>query len=67
MPKTLEHTPTAIDIESQESEAKQALVDSILENRQLIVASNRGPVTFSQNSDGKFTARQGHGGLVTAQ
>jgi len=66
VPKALETTPTAIDIEAQETEAKQSLVDSILENRQLIVASNRGPVTFTQHSDGHFSARQGSGGLVTA-
>lgn len=42
------------------------LVSSVLEERQLIVASNRGPVTFSQREDGTFTARQGSGGLVTA-
>jgi len=66
VPKTLEHPPTAIDVDLQESEAKQTLVDSLLENRQLIVASNRGPVTFTQNPDGDFSARQGQGGLVTA-
>ncbi len=66
MPKALEHTPTAIDIDHQETEAKQVLVDSILKDRQLIVASNRGPVSFTQHPDGHFSARQGSGGLVTA-
>ena len=44
----------------------QNLVNQVMEERQLIVASNRGPVTFSQRSDGSFSARQGSGGLVTA-
>jgi trehalose 6-phosphate synthase len=55
-----------IDPEAQQSQAKQALVDDILRDRQLIVASNRGPVSFTESSDGQFTARQGQGGLVTA-
>ena len=32
----------------------------------LIVASNRGPVTFERESDGSLTPRRGAGGLVTA-
>jgi len=43
-----------------------ALVETALNERPLIVASNRGPVTFSRQDDGSFTARQGSGGLVTA-
>ncbi len=34
--------------------------------RPLIIASNRGPITFHQQSDGTFTSRKGSGGLVTA-
>ncbi|MGH2614021.1 MAG: trehalose-6-phosphate synthase, partial [Thermomicrobiales bacterium] len=34
--------------------------------RPLIIASNRGPVTFSQRSSGAFDARKGSGGVVTA-
>jgi len=45
---------------------KQALVDEILAARPLLVASNRGPVTFSRREDGTFSSRQGSGGLVTA-
>ena len=66
MSTSLEHPPTAIDVDLQESGARQAKVDSLLENRQLIVASNRGPVSFTQQADGSFSARQGSGGLVTA-
>ncbi len=57
---------TALDSEKQAIDDKQALVDSVLADRQLIVASNRGPVTFAQQPDGSFSARQGSGGLVTA-
>lgn len=32
----------------------------------LIVASNRGPVTFTEIGNGQFSSRQGSGGLVTA-
>ena len=62
----LEPGPTVIDPEAQQSQAKQALVDEILRDRQLIVASNRGPVSFTRHPDGRFSARQGQGGLVTA-
>ncbi len=34
--------------------------------RPLIIASNRGPVTFSRQSNGSFDARKGSGGVVTA-
>ena len=38
----------------------------VLAEHSLIVASNRGPVTFSRNGDGTFSARKGSGGVVTA-
>ncbi len=41
-------------------------IDSILGGRALIVASNRGPVTFTHEGDGKFSSRKGSGGVVTA-
>lgn len=34
--------------------------------RPLIIASNRGPVTFSRRAGGSFEARKGSGGVVTA-
>ncbi len=37
-----------------------------LGGRMLIIASNRGPVTFSRESDGTFSSRKGSGGVVTA-
>ena len=56
-------TPLIPDTESEES---HRLIERILRERQLIVASNRGPVTFERNDNGSFTDRQGSGGLVTA-
>ncbi len=41
-------------------------IDAFLAERTLIVASNRGPVTFSAEDDGTFSARKGSGGVVTA-
>lgn len=37
-----------------------------IENRPLIVASNRGPVTFTREADGHFSSKKGSGGVVTA-
>jgi trehalose 6-phosphate synthase len=41
-------------------------IEELLGNRILVVASNRGPVTFSYSDDGSFTSRKGSGGVVTA-
>ncbi len=41
-------------------------LDDALPGRPLIVASNRGPVTFNLEPDGSFTSRKGSGGVVTA-
>jgi trehalose 6-phosphate synthase len=41
-------------------------MDKILENRALIIASNRGPVTFSKDENGEIRTQRGGGGLVTA-
>lgn len=43
-----------------------AEIDDFLADRTLIIASNRGPVTFSFEDDGTFRARKGSGGVVTA-
>ncbi len=37
-----------------------------VESRPLIVASNRGPVTFTREPNGNFTSKKGSGGVVTA-
>ena len=49
-----------------EESAEQPGPGTVLTNRTLIIASNRGPVTFTQESDGSFTTRKGSGGVVTA-
>jgi trehalose 6-phosphate synthase len=38
----------------------------VSERRKLIVVSNRGPVSFARDEEGKRVARRGGGGLVTA-
>jgi trehalose 6-phosphate synthase len=40
--------------------------NELLAGRTLIVASNRGPVTFTHEGNGKFSSRKGSGGVVTA-
>ncbi len=42
------------------------LEDMIQNRRTLIIASNRGPVTFQRNAAGKLEFERGTGGLVTA-
>lgn len=42
------------------------LISSILKSRSLIIASNRGPVTFSTDENGDVQSKRGKGGLVTA-
>jgi trehalose 6-phosphate synthase len=44
----------------------RALQADLLENRALIIASSRGPVTFEQAEDGSLQFQRGGGGLVTA-
>lgn len=59
-----EAAPMASSPDAQSDQ--QQTIDRLISERQIIVASNRGPVTFTQRSDGTFSARQGSGGLVTA-
>lgn len=42
------------------------LAEAILEDRTLILASNRGPVSYRITSDGDIEAQRGTGGVVTA-
>ncbi|MEO7803215.1 MAG: trehalose-6-phosphate synthase [Actinomycetota bacterium] len=41
-------------------------LDEVLHGRSLVIASNRGPVTFHQEDSGELTPQRGAGGLVTA-
>ena len=45
---------------------EESLREHDAQPQQLIIASNRGPVTFSYPDDGTFTSRKGSGGVVTA-
>jgi trehalose 6-phosphate synthase len=47
-------------------ERLQALTEELLANRRLIIASNRGPISYNIESDGTLTAQRGSGGMVTA-
>ena len=43
-----------------------AAAEALLGGRRLIIATNRGPVTFAAGGDGQLRPRRGSGGLVTA-
>ena len=43
-----------------------AAAHALLGDRRLIIATNRGPVTFTTAADGSLRPRRGSGGLVTA-
>src|ERR671918_2524601 len=43
-----------------------AAAAKLLGDRRLIIATNRGPVTFTSGADGSLRPRRGSGGLVTA-
>ncbi|MCC6314973.1 MAG: trehalose-6-phosphate synthase, partial [Thermomicrobiales bacterium] len=59
-------TETPIDAASDPGAPSAEAIDRILAERSLIIASNRGPVTFAHQDDGTFSARKGSGGVVTA-
>jgi trehalose 6-phosphate synthase len=42
------------------------LIGQILQNRSLIIASNRGPLSFNKGENGELVSKRGGGGLVTA-
>jgi trehalose 6-phosphate synthase len=57
----------ASPIEHDERQAESPPgADPAAAHRPLIIASNRGPVTFTARPDGSFEARKGSGGVVTA-
>ncbi|MGI8477391.1 MAG: alpha,alpha-trehalose-phosphate synthase (UDP-forming) [Thermomicrobiales bacterium] len=49
-----------------EKPAVSRRVEQTLEGRTLVIASNRGPVTFTDEGNGRFSSRKGSGGVVTA-
>jgi len=44
----------------------RSAAERLLGDRRLIIATNRGPVSFATGADGSLRARRGSGGLVTA-
>lgn len=60
-------TPSPLaDAAGDVSEDMDQRIAGIMESHPLIVASNRGPVSFTASGNDRFTSRQGSGGLVTA-
>ncbi|MGI8871271.1 MAG: alpha,alpha-trehalose-phosphate synthase (UDP-forming) [Candidatus Limnocylindria bacterium] len=47
-------------------DALAAAAERLLGTRRLVIATNRGPVTFASGADGTLRPRRGSGGLVTA-
>ncbi|HEX2910925.1 MAG TPA: trehalose-6-phosphate synthase [Chloroflexia bacterium] len=43
-----------------------ALCKKVLNGKRLLIASNRGPVTYERTEEGELLARRGSGGVVTA-
>lgn len=56
----------AIISPEQTSPLKRYLNTLLADSQRLIVASNRGPLTFGHDRDGAWHAKRGSGGLVTA-
>lgn len=54
------------DAEGAASNSLAGLTTSLLDGRPLIVASNRGPVQYALDEDGRLVAQRGAGGVVTA-
>jgi trehalose 6-phosphate synthase len=57
--------PTA-PVDTDADGALGAAATALLGDRRLIIATNRGPVSFAAGADGKLRPRRGSGGLVTA-
>jgi trehalose 6-phosphate synthase len=51
---------------NRDRNALWALVEKLLSQQRLILASNRGPVEYHAQPDGELTPRRGSGGVVTA-
>ena len=67
MPNDTESDSTGQDASVPDPHSKlDALESSLFADRALIIAANRGPVTFQTHADGSRTFNRGSGGLVTA-
>ena len=58
--------PSAADLHARSDAELGAAASALLGDRRLIIATNRGPVTFVAGADGSLRPRRGSGGLVTA-
>ena len=58
--------PTTPDATALSDALLGAAASELLGDRRLIIATNRGPVTFASAADGSLRPRRGSGGLVTA-
>ena len=58
--------PSAADLQARADAELGAAASALLGDRRLIIATNRGPVTFVAGADGSLRPRRGSGGLVTA-
>ena len=58
--------PSAADLQARSDAELGAAASALLGDRRLIIATNRGPVTFVAGADGSLRPRRGSGGLVTA-
>ena len=58
--------PAAADLQARSDAELGAAASELLGDRRLIIATNRGPVTFVAGADGSLRPRRGSGGLVTA-
>ena len=54
------------DAEALADATLAAAAERLLGDRRLVIATNRGPVTFATTADGSLRPRRGSGGLVTA-
>jgi trehalose 6-phosphate synthase len=53
-------------ITTDDDEDHDSLIQTLLLERTLIIASNRGPITFNKDGNGELVHQRGTGGLVTA-
>src|SRR5687768_1893116 len=58
--------PSAADLQARSDANLGAAASGLLGDRRLIIATNRGPLTFTSGGDGSLRPRRGSGGLVTA-
>lgn len=66
VPRAPRRTPRPAEPTRHQEEALQRSAQRLLADRRLLIATNRGPVTFTVGAGGSLRPRRGSGGLVTA-